>query len=94
MAAAGYADGRESDPPPLVVAALKHGATERPEYLEQPADLAQRMRTLSYVYRAMKGYVNAGHQTQTVPWTQQHPDAWDTVTRVMQMRREARKHGD
>jgi hypothetical protein len=63
---------------------------DRGEYLDQPADLAQRMRTLNYVYRAYTGYKDAGAQQQTVAWTKQHPDAWDTVSRVMQMKREMR----
>lgn len=90
MAAAAYAEGREPNPPPLVLAAIKHGAVERDEYQEQPADLAQRMKQINYVFRAWKGYWAAGAQGQTVPWTRQHPDAWDTVTRIMQMRKEAR----
>lgn len=45
---------------------------------------------LNYVYRCFKSYVIAGRSQQTVPWTQQHPDEWDMVTRVMQMRREMR----
>ena len=76
------------------MAALQHGAADRAEYLEQPADLAQRMRTLNYVYRAMRGYKDAGAQGATVAWTKQNPAAWDTVTRVINLRRERRNHGD
>ena len=72
----------------MVRAALQHGAVERAEFLEQPAELAYRMRMLNYVFRCFKSYVIAGRSQQTVPWTQQHPDEWDMVTRVMQMRRE------
>ena len=90
MAAADYAQGRDDAPPPLVMAAIKHGAVDRSEYLEQPADLAQRMKTLNYVYRATKGYRHAGAQGQTVAWTQQHPDEWDTVTAIMRLRKEMR----
>lgn len=88
MAAADHAQGREGEPPPLVRAALQHGAVDRSEYLEQPADLAHKMKTLNYVYRCFRGYRNAGAAGSTVPWTQQYPDEWETVTRVLQMRRE------
>lgn len=49
---------------------------------------------LNYVYRAMKGYKDAGAQGATVIWTKQNPDAWDMVTRVINLRREMRNHGD
>lgn len=89
LAAADAAEGGD-EPPPLVRAALQHGAVDRAEYLEQPAILASRMRRLNYVYRAMKGYRNAGKAQQTVPWTRQHPDEWDLVTHIINMRREQR----
>jgi hypothetical protein len=91
MAAAAYAEGKEQEPSPMITAAIQHGAADRAEYLEQPADLAGKMRTLNYVYRCWKGYLAAGAQQQTVPWTQQHPDEWQTVTKVMQMRREMKR---
>lgn len=90
LAAAEAAEGK-GEPPPLVKAALAHGGVERSEWMGQPADIAHKMRTLNYIYRAMKGYLNAGRRQATVPWTKQHPDEWEMVTRIIQMRRE---HGD
>lgn len=52
-----------------------------------PADIASKLRQLRAVYNAYKGYANAGAQNATVAWTQQHPDAWDLVTRIMQYRK-------
>jgi len=93
LAAAAHAEGKEPEPPPLVQAALQHGAVDRAEYLDQPAELAQRMKMINYVYRCWKSYLDAGKQTATVPWARQHPNEWETVTWVMQMRREMRDGG-
>lgn len=52
-----------------------------------PADLAFKLRYLRGVYVAYKGYHNAGARNATVDWTQQFPDAWDLVTKIMSRRK-------
>jgi hypothetical protein len=92
LAAAAYAEN-DKLPPPQEIELMNdcqafHALPEPGGILDQPAGLLRRLRILSNVYHAHQLYKNfpGGHMAE---FAHQHPDEWQTVQKVMEMRANA-----
>lgn len=87
MAVAAYAwDGEP--PPPELSRALNYRAWGVSDVMQLPAGLLPRMNTSIACYNALSSYKSAG--IAKLPWIEKNPQAWDIVTRVMNMRKQQR----
>lgn len=53
-------------------------------YLDQPAGVTDRMRTLHNVFKAFQSMTST--KMDIIEWTESYPDAWEIVARVNALR--------
>ena len=88
MAAAACGEGERAAPPDLKLAwAVKQWNGFAGNLLDQPAKLVNRLQAALNIHEAFSLYHRALTGGQSlVEWSERHPDLWQTITSVEQLR--------